>query len=116
MHAFVAALDELLALSGRIGDDKATAVQHADELLQLFRANCLRRKIALEALGNFVEARLAVEHLQDGEFFFLKTVVLQPDGVLDHPIKPALVTMLTSAQVRPLANRQLPRRTGYEAF
>jgi hypothetical protein len=114
--ALVAALDQLLALAGGIGDHQPAAVKHADELLQLLGADGLRRKLALEALGDFVEARLAVEHLQDRKFLFLKAEILQSHRVLHNPIQPALIAMLPRAQIGPLANRQLSRRTGDEAF
>ena len=114
--ALVAALDELLALAGGVGDHQAAAVQHADELLQLFGADRLRREVALEPLGDFVEARLAVEHLQDRVLLFLEAVVLQADGILHDPIEPPLVAMLPRAQIGPLANRQLSRRAGDKAF
>ena len=91
---FVAAFDELLALAGGVGDHQPAAVEHADELLQLLGADRLRRKVALEAFGDFVEARLAVEHLQDRVFFFLEAVVLQADGIFDDPVEPALVALL----------------------
>ena len=91
---FVAAFDELLALPGGVGDHQAAAVEHADELLQLLGADRLRRKLALEPLGDLVEARLAVEHLQDRELLFLEAVVLQADRVLDDPVDPPLVALL----------------------
>ncbi len=100
---------------GGVGDHQPAAVQHADELLQLFGANRLRRELALEALGDFVEARLAVEHLQDGELLFLEAEVLQADGVLHDPVEPPLVAMLPGAQIGPLADRQLPRGAGDQA-
>ena len=77
--AFAAPFDELLALTRRVGDHESAAVQHADELLQLLGANGLRRKLLLEPLGDFVEARLAIEHLQDRVLFFFEAVILQPD-------------------------------------
>ncbi len=95
--AFVAALDQLLPLAGRIGEHQAAAVQHADELLQLLGADRLRREFALEALGDLVEARVAVEHLQDGEFLFLEAVILQADRILHDPVQAALVAMLPGA-------------------
>ena len=115
MVAFVAAFDELLALAGGVGDHQPAAVQHADELLQLFGADRLRREVALETLGDFVEARLAVEHLQDRVLFFFEAVVLQPDGILHDPIDPALVALLLALQIGPLADRQLARRAGDKA-
>src|SRR5262249_28379815 len=74
---FAAALHQLLALTGRIGDHESAAMEHANKLLQFLSANRLRREVALEAIGDFVEAGLAIEHLQDGELFFLKPVILQ---------------------------------------
>ena len=51
-------------------------------------------KLALEPLGDLVEARLAVEHLQDRVLFFLEAEVLQADRVLDDPVDAALVALL----------------------
>ena len=91
-------------------------MQHADELLQLLGANRLRREIALEPLGDFVEARLAVEHLQNRVFLFLEAVILQADRILHDPIQPPLIPLLPRLQIGPLANRQLSRRAGDKAI
>ena len=112
---FAAAFDELLALAGGVGDHQAAAVEHADELLQLLGADGLRREVAFETLGDFVEARVAVEHLQDRVLFFFEPVVLQADGVFDDPVEPALVALLARFQIGPLANRQLTRGAGNQA-
>ena len=108
--------DQLLALPGRVGDHQPAAVQHADELLQLLGANRLRRKLALETIGDLVQARLPVEHLQNGELFFLEAEVLQADWVFHHPVNPPLVPMPAGAQIGPLANRQPSRRAGNQTF
>ena len=76
----VAALAELTALAGHVGDHQTAAVQHPQELLQLFQRDLLRRKLGLESLLDLVEAGRPVEHLQDGEFLFLEAVVASPIG------------------------------------
>ena len=81
------------ALARRVGEHQPAAVQHADEVLQLLDADRLRRELGFEPLGDLVEARLAVEHLQDGELFFLEAEVLQADRVLHHPVGAALVAL-----------------------
>ena len=73
----VAALLELPALPRRVGQHQAAAVEHADEVLQLLDANRLRRELGFEPLGDVVEARVAVEHLQDGELLLLEAEVLE---------------------------------------
>ena len=69
-------------------------------------------KQLLELDLDFVEARLAVEHLQDGVLFFLEAEVVQPDRLLDHPIELALIALLQRGQVGPHPHRQLPSGTG----
>ena len=89
----------------------------ANELLQLFSANRLRRKLPLKLLGNFVEARLAIEHLQNGELFLLEPKVLQRNRVLHHPINPPLIPLsLTRLQIGPHTNGQRAGRARNERF
>ena len=82
-----------MSLAGRVGDHQAAAVQHAEELLQLFEGDFLRRKLGLEPLLDFVEAGCPVEHLQDGELFFLEAVVGQADRVFHHPVAAAEIVL-----------------------
>ena len=100
---------------GGVGDHQPAAVQHADELLQLFDADRLRRELALEPLGDFVEARLAVEHLQDGVLFFLEAEVLQADGLLHDPVDAALVALLPRARSGRMRIGSFARRAGDKA-
>ena len=109
--SFAAALAELLALAGDVGDHQAAAVQHADELLQLFDRDLLRRKRPLELDLDLVQARLAVEHLQDGVLFFLKAEVVQPDRLLDHPVDLAQIALLLRRQVGPHRASAAPGRS-----
>ena len=111
----VAALLELPALPRRVGQHQAAAVEHADEVLQLLDADGLRRELGLEPLGDVVEARLAVEHLQDGELFFLEAEVLQAHRVLHDPVDAALIALPPRLEIRPHADRELPRGTGDNA-
>src|SRR5487761_1443604 len=104
-----------MPLAGHVGDDQAAAVQHADELLQLFDADLLRRKLGLELVLDLVEAGLPVEHLENGELFLLKTKVVESDGLLDDPIGASLVAVLARGKVGPHAHGKLARRAGNQA-
>ncbi len=84
--ALVAAQAELPALARYVGHHQPAAMKHAQELLQLVESDFLGRKIVFEPFLDFVHADRAVEHLQDGEFFFLKTEVLQTHGIFHHPV------------------------------
>ena len=90
-------------------------MEHADKILQFFDADRLRRELGLELFSDFFEARLPVEHLQNGEFLFLEPKVLQPNGVFHDPIDATLVTLLARLEIGPYTDRQLPRRTGNNA-
>ena len=78
---------------GRRRDHQPAAVQHAQELLQLVQRDFLRGKFGLEAVFDLVQADVAVEHLQDGVFFFLEAEVVQSDGFLDDPVAAAQVLL-----------------------
>ena len=43
---------------------------------------------------------VAVEHLQNGEFFFLKTEVLQSDRIFHHPVRSAQIVLPACNQDR----------------
>ena len=70
------------------------------------------RKAALELDLDLVEARLAVEHLQDRVLFLLKAEVVQADRLLDHPIELPQIAVLSRRQVGPHPHRHRPRGTG----
>src|SRR4051794_28916311 len=112
----IAALNELLPLTRRIGNHQAAAVQHPNELLQLFCADGLRRKVAFESIGDLIETRLAIEHLQDGVLLLFEAEVLQANGVFNDPIDSPLVPLAARFQVRPHANWQLAGGAGYETI
>ena len=103
--AFVAAFAKLCALAGYRGDYQAATVQHAHELLQFFERDLLRRELGLEPVLQLVETDLAVELLQDGVFFFLEAIVVQPYGLLHNPIALAQIVLLLCRQVWPLTDR-----------
>ena len=67
---------ELHALARRVGEHQPAAMEHSDKVLQLLDANRLRGKFGFKLLGDIFQARLTVEHLQNGELFFLEPVVL----------------------------------------
>ena len=52
-------------------------MQHADELQQIVKGDFLRRELRLELFLDLVQARAAVEHAQDREFFLVKAEVVQ---------------------------------------
>ena len=110
--AFVAAFVELAPLAGHVGHHQPAAVQHAQKLLQFLQGDLLRGELLLESLLDFVQAGLAVEHLEDGVFFLLEAIVLQAHRVLHHPIAAAEVVLPLGHQVRPLPDRRLPGGTG----
>jgi hypothetical protein len=90
-------------------------MQRADKIAQLFDRDLLRRKELLEFDFDLVEARLAVEHLQDRVFFFLKAEVVQAHRLLHDPVHLALIALLLRAQVRAHAHRQRASGTGNQA-
>jgi hypothetical protein len=55
---------------------------------------------------------LAVEHLKDGEFFFLKPEVLQPHRVFHHPIASPKIVLAPRHQIGSLSNEKLPSGAG----
>ena len=75
-----------MPLARHAGHHQPAAVQHAQEVVQLLEGDLLRGEFVLEALLDLVQARLAVEHLQDGVFFLLEAEVVQAHRVLDHPV------------------------------
>ena len=104
-----------MALAGHVGHDQPAAVQHAQKLLQLFQRDLLRRELGLEAFLDLVQAGLAVDHVEDGEFLVLEAEVVQPHRLLDDPVALAHVALPPRGQVRPLADRQLAAGTGDQA-
>ena len=109
---FATALGQLLALARDVRNHQAVGVQHPDELPQLFHRDFLGRKELLEFNLDFVEARIAVEHLQDRVFFFLKAEVVQADRFLDHPIDLAQIALLLGRQIGPHPHREHPCGAG----
>ena len=111
----VAALEQLPPLARHVGDHQPAAVQHADELAELFEADLLRGELLFELPLEIVEAALPVEHLQQGEFFFLKAEVVQPDRVFDDPIRLPLIALPPSDQIGPQPQSERPSRAGQQA-
>ena len=112
---FAAAFEQLPALPRHAGEDQPAAVQHAQETVQLFQRDLLRRILLLETVLDLVQAGLAVEPVEDGVFFFLKAEVGQPHGVLDHPVALPQVMVPAGHQIAPLAHRHLPGGAGNHA-
>ena len=83
-------------------------MKHANEILQLFHTNRLRGKLTFKAFGDLLQARLPVEHLQDGEFLLFEAKVLKPHGVLHHPIDAPLIALTAGLEVGPGADCELP--------
>ena len=79
-------LRQFAPLARRADHHQPAAVQHAEKLLQFFQGDLLRGKFGLEALLDFVQADVPVEHLQDGVFLLLEAIVVQADGLLDDPV------------------------------
>ena len=97
---------KLHALAGSFGKHQPALVQHADKVAQLFQLDLLRWELGFELVLDIVQAALAVDHLQDGVLFLLETEVVQPDRILDNPIRAALVTLASGDQVGPNAQCQ----------
>jgi hypothetical protein len=91
-------------------------VQHANEAAQLFERNFLRRELLFELAAQNIQAGLAIEPIQNGEFFFLKAEVIQADGIFHNPELPPLIALLVHHQVRTPANAQRASRAGDEAI
>ena len=76
-------------------------MQHADELLQIVVRNFLGCEFVFELFFDFFQARFPIQHLQDGVFLFMKTEIVEPDRLLQHPKTAAMITMLPRAQIWP---------------
>ena len=105
-----------MALARRVGHHQPAAVQHAQELLQLLQGDLLRRELGLEPVLDLVEAGLAIEHLQDGVFFVLEAIVIQPHRFLYHPVAAAQIVLPPRQQVRPPADGRLAGGTRQQAI
>src|SRR5262249_3386929 len=110
-----AQLQKLLPLSRHAGNHKAALMQHADQPAELLERDLLRRKLLLKAIAQIIEAALAVEPVEEIEFFFLEAKVVQSDRVLDNPVLPTLIALLGNLQVGPPAYCQWPCGTGNQA-
>ncbi len=87
---------------------QSATVQHTDELLQVLVSDLLWCELGLELLLDFLQACLAVEHLQDRELLLVETEVVQPDGLFDDPVYFAVVTLLARRQIRAHSKPQSP--------
>ncbi len=87
-------------------------MQHADEAAQFFQRNFLWCELLFEAMPQIVEARQAIEPIQDRKFFFLKTEVIQPDRIFDNPILPPLIALLRHYQIGTPTDCERPSGTG----
>src|SRR5438045_3588023 len=90
-------------------------MQHSDQASEFFQRNFLRRELLFKAVSQIVKAALAIEPIEDGEFFFLESEVVQPDRLFDDPELPTLVALLVDDQIGPATNRQRTSGTGNKA-
>ena len=111
--SFAAALEELCPLALHTDDDQAAAVELTEELLQFFQRDLLGRELRLELVFDLVHARLAVEHLEDGELLLLEAIVVKSDRVLHYPIASSMVAL--AARERSGRLRILSRRAELES-
>ena len=90
-------------------------MQHADEILQFLQRDRLRCELGLELVLEFVEARVPVEHLQDGELLLLEAVILQANRLLDDPVRATVVAVTPYFEVRAHPQPERAGRTGNKA-
>jgi hypothetical protein len=104
------------ALAGRLADHQAAAVQHADELQQIVKGDLLRGEFALELVLDVLQARAAVEHAEDRVLLFVKAEVVEPDRLLHHPERPAVIAVPARRQIGPHPQRERTRGAADQAF
>ena len=96
-----------VSLAGRFGDDQALGMQDADERLQLLQAQPPWSELPLKSLLDVIQARRAVQHLQNAEFLVAELVVAQRDRILDAPVPAAAELQRLDPQVTPPAQPEL---------
>ena len=95
------ALQQLIALSGCVGEDQAALVQSSQEGMDAFQWQPERREPLLETGLDRRQAGLTVEHFQDGVFFVAEVEVLQRHRVFNEPIAVLPVRLGHDRQVGP---------------
>jgi len=85
------------------------------ELLQVAERDLLRRELLFKLRLDLLQAGVSVQHAEDGVFFFVEAIIIQPDGFLDDPKRAAVIALLASREVRSHPQRQSTRRAANEA-
>ena len=71
----------------------------SNKMMEILEAYFLWREFPLETFLDILHACLPVKHVEDGKFLFMKTIVIQPDRFLDHPVGPSLVLVSTKGEI-----------------
>ena len=106
--AKVGALEQLLSLSGCVGEEQAALVQSSQECMGGFQGEPVRRETLFETGFDLRQAGLAVEHFQDSVLFVAEVEVLQRHRVFNQPIAVLPVFLRHDRQVRPAPQRKRP--------
>src|SRR5207237_9273125 len=88
-------------LAGHIAHDEAKFVEPKQEVLKLLHAEPQRSELALEALADFFQRGMAVEHAEDRTFLVAKAKELERYGVVDDPVALRLAAVRCQDEVRP---------------
>ena len=110
----LAALEELVTLIRNARDYQTALVQLTHEALDLFKRDLLRGKFRFEFLLDRFKRLRSVEILQNEIFLVLKTIIFQPDRILDDPVGSTKIIRSSGGQVGARVDRKNTLRARYK--